>query len=385
VALPPGVGVGAWALTTAVAEAGSAGDTRAGLLLGLVLAVVGAGVFALARRPAPAWSGRAVAAAAALGVVASVALAAPRLGDAWDEFRNPPAVQVTNEPGRLTDVSSNHRWTWWTQAWTIFREHPFGGTGAGTYELARRPLREDTLGPLDPHDLGLKALSDTGIVGFLLVLGAVAAAAWVAARALRRAAGEERTAAAALVAGASAWLAHSLIDMPWEYAAVTVPVTFALGVLATTGRKAAEAPVRPRAALLPGLAALALVASFAFPWLAERRLDTALDSLIAGDFRTAVAAAQDARGLNPLAVAPLHLEATALELSGRLEEAARAYEEAVRLQPENPQTWYELARFELEGRCDLVRAKEYVDRSYALDSWPPDTGALANRIRQGDC
>lgn len=371
VAVPPGIAVGAWALTTAVAEAGTAGDTRAGALLGAVVVVVGAAVFALARRAPPAWAPRAAVAVAAAGALAVIALAVPRLDDAWDDFRNPPAVQVTNDPARLADVSSNHRWTWWTQAWTIFREHPLGGSGAGTYDLARRPLRQDTLGPIDPHDLGLKALSDTGIVGFLLLAGAVAAGIAVARRALR---GEDRPAAAALVAGAAAWLAQSLIDMPWEYAAATVPVAFALGALAAR-------PAVPRRSYLPALAAVPLIASLAFPWLAARRLDASLDALVAGDYRAAVASAQDAAALNPLAVAPLHAEATALELSGRDEEARARYREAVRLQPENPQTWYELGRFEYEVLGDADEALVYLDRAWHLDRQAPSTGPLLDEVR----
>jgi hypothetical protein len=377
VSVPPGLAVGGWALTTAVAEAGTSGDTRAGAVLGVVLAAVGAGVFALARRPAPDWVPRVAAWAALAGLVAGLAVAAPRLDDAWDEFRNPPSVQVTADPSRLADLSSNHRWTWWTQAWSIFRADPLGGTGAGTYELARRPIREDTLGPIDPHNLVLKALAETGIVGLLLLLGAGAAAVRVAVGALRRTAGEEHAAAAALVAGGAAWLVHALVDMPWEYAAATIPVTFGLGVLTTAGRPARE----PRTRLLPAAVALVLVGSLAFPWLAERRLSTSLDALTEGDARTGLAAAQDAAALDPLSVEPLLLEGTAYELADRPGDARRAYERAVRLQPRNPDTWYALGRFEYE-QGDLERALLYLDRSWGLDRQSPETGPLLDRVRE---
>jgi O-antigen ligase len=382
VSVPPGLAVAGWALTTAVAEAGTSGDTRAGMLLGVVLVAVGAAVFALARRPAPAWGPRVAAWLALAGLVAAIAVAAPRLDDAWEEFRNPPSVQVTTDPSRLADVSSNHRWTWWTQAWSIFRADPLGGTGAGTYELARRPMRQDTLGPIDPHNLVLKTLAETGIVGLLLLLGAIAAAVRVAVGALQRTAGEERAAAAALVAGGAAWLVHSLVDMPWEYAAATIPVTFGLGVLAAAGRPAEEpaAPARS-AVVLPATVALVLLGSLAFPWLAERRLSTSLDALTEGDARTGLTAAQDARALDPLSVEPLLLEGTAYELSDRPDDARRAYERAVRLQPRNPDTWYALGRFEYE-QGDLARALLYLDRSWGLDRQSPETGPLLDRVRE---
>jgi tetratricopeptide (TPR) repeat protein len=390
VAVPPGLAVGGWALTTAVAEAGPEGDARAGVLLGIVLVAVGGGVLALARRPAPPWALRGVAAFAAAGLLAALALAAPRLDDAWDDFRNPPAVQVTNDPSRLGTLSSNHRWTWWTQAWTIFREHPLGGTGAGTYALARQPIRKDTLGPIDPHNLGLKALSETGIVGFLLVLGAAAAAAAVALGAIRRTRGDERAAVAALVAGGAAWLAHSLVDMPWEYAAATLPALFGVGVLVTAGR-----PGRVRARLawsvaaIPLAVAVALVGSLAFPWLADRRLESSLDALEHSDPAAALAAARDARSLDPLSVEPLDLEATALEVMGRLDEAQATYERAVRLQPQNAEVWYQLGRFHFESRCNLPRALAYADRSWHLDPFSQDTGRLLEAVRaaiaEGGC
>jgi tetratricopeptide (TPR) repeat protein len=380
-AVPAGVAVGAWALTTAVAEAGTSGDARAGALLGVVLAAGSAGVFLAARRPPPAWAPRAAGWLALAGLVVAVAVAAPRLGEAWDEFRNPPAEQVTNEPGRLTELSSNHRWTWWTQAWQIFREDPLAGSGAGTYELARRPIRRDTLGPIDPHNLGLKALSDMGAVGFLVLLGTAAAGVAVAVGAIRRTSGEERAAAAALAAGAAAWLAQALLDMPWEYAAATVPMLFGLGVLATAGRpRAARAGSGRSAAAFPLALAIALVGSLSFPWLAQRRLETSLGALSSADFGAALAAAQDAGALNPVAVAPLELEGTALELMERPAEARTVYVRAVRLQPRNSETWYELGRFEYE-QGELARALLYLDRAWGLDPLSPDTGPLLDRVR----
>jgi tetratricopeptide (TPR) repeat protein len=379
----PGAAVGAWALTTSVAEAGTDGDAGAGALLGVVLVGVGGAVFALARRPLPPWLGRAaiwVGAAAAFLVLGASIL---RADVWWEEFRNPPAVQVGNEPGRLGEASSNHRWTWWTQAWTIFRDDPLRGAGAGSYELARRPIREDTRGPLDPHNLGVKALSETGLVGFLLLFGAVAAGVWTAVGALRRTAGEERAAVAALAAGTAAWLVHSLLDMPWEYVAVTAPAAFAAGVLVTAGRTpAAHRRSSPYLAAAPVVVALAVVSSLALPWLAARKADASVDALVSGDLPAAAAAADDSQALNPLSVTPLHLEATAFELMDRLDEAEALYVEAVRLQPRNPQAWYELGRFEYQARDDLTAALVYLDRSWGLDRQSPDTGPLLDRVRE---
>ncbi|MGE5689620.1 MAG: O-antigen ligase family protein [Pseudomonadota bacterium] len=390
----PAVAVAAVALeATVLGEAGElTGERKSdGLVFGALALVGAAAVFAAALRlsrlspgdPLRRRLGRALLAAGAVaGVVALVlVLATVDLGAAWDDFRNPPEQQVTQGAGRVTAVSSNHRWTWWTQAWDLFRDHPLEGTGAGSYELARRAIRQDTSAPLDPHDLPLAALAETGIVGLALLLAAVAGGAWAAAAAVRRLGGDERASAAALAAGAAAWLVQSLVDMPWQYVAVTGPVLFALGALAGAGREAAPPPHR----LLPALAAGAALAAAAFsivsPALAETRTDAAFDALVAGDPGSAVDRARQARGLDPLAVEPVIVQASAEEIRGNLDEAERLFRRAVELQPENPQTWYELGRFEFETRRRPATALVYADRSWGLDRRSPDTGTLLDRIR----
>ena len=399
-AVPAGLVVSAWALgRPGLAEAGVGISERSrdGAVLGMVLAVAAALVFALAllgarAEPTPERRlrlARLAAALAALLVVGGLVLGVARVGDpvAWagdrlEEFRNPPGEEVTQDPGRFATTSSNHRWTWWTEAWRLFRAHPAGGTGAGTFELARRPLREDTQQPLAPHNAALQALSETGLAGFALLLAAAGAAAAVVIGALRRLEGGERAAAAALTAAMAAYLAHSLIDLGWEYVAVSAPVFLSLGVLASAGREAASATTRrPLVALSALVVALAAVTSLGSPWLAERRLDRAYEALIDGDTRAAASAARGAAALNPLTVEPLHVQAVAAEADGDQDEAERLYRRAASLQPENPEAWYQLGRFRFETRRDLDGAYADLNRSYNLDSFHPRTGELLDEVR----
>jgi hypothetical protein len=399
-AVPPGLVVAVWALDRpALVDAGVQSDrSRHGALLGLFLALgivaVAAAAFlfarAEARRPLSAADRRRLgrlAAGVGAGLVALALVAgAVRAGDpaGWvearfDEFRNPPAVEVTQDPERLGSFSSNHRWTWWTQAWRLWREQPLDGWGAGTYDLARRPIRADTQAPIEPHNLALQALSETGVVGFLLLAGAVGAAAWAVAGALRRLGGAERAAAAALAAAAVAYLAHALVDIGWEYLAVSAPVFVALGVLLAAGRPPAvrrRLPHRGAAVLL----AAAALASLTVPWLAGRRLEDAFDALARGDLAAAERAARQAADLNPLSVEPLLAEAAAAEFAGDLDRAERLYIEAVRLQPRNPSPWFELGRFEFESDADPDAAFVYLDRSYGLDRYGP-SGPLLDDVR----
>jgi tetratricopeptide (TPR) repeat protein len=400
-AVPPGLAVSAWALQRAgLAETGASSRDRwiDGAQLGVALLVVGGLVAAAAlgalRREEGIGAerrrrlGRHVALAA--GVLVGIALVAGivRVGNpiSWvdarlDEFRNPPSVEVTQDPSRLASFSSNHRWTWWKQAWTIFEDHLVRGTGARTFELARRPIREDTEAPIEPHDLALQALSETGLVGLALLVGAVAAAVLVTAGALRRLAGEERAAAVALAAAGAAYLAHSLIDMGWEYLAVSVPVFLSLGVLAAAGRDAGvPGPRRSLAAAGAATLAVTILVSLALPWLSARKVDDAFAALERGDPSAASAAAGQAVDLDPLAVEPLQVEALAAEVSDDLDDAERLYRQAVELQPRNPATWYELGRFLFESRHDPDNAFRILDRSYALDRYGP-AGPLLDEVR----
>jgi Tfp pilus assembly protein PilF len=129
-------------------------------------------------------------------------------------------------------------------------------------------------------------------------------------------------------------------------------------------------------------AALALTAasSVAFPWLAERRVEDAYEALERGDYAAAADRADEAAELNPLSIEPLQIGAVAAEQRGDLDGAERLLRDAVDLQPENGETWYELGRFEFEVRDDLGAALRHLDRSYALDSFGP-SGPVLDEVR----
>lgn len=392
VALPVAGAVAAVALALpGVTETGAALAERRqdgalfGLALAAGLAAAFGGAYALARRRVAldGVSGRTLVAVSLALVATAIAAGGVAARSSVDGFCNPPDRQVTQDVGRILETSFNNRCTWWREAGQLFAGDPLGGTGAGTYELARRPLREDTQHPLSPHDLPLQALAETGLVGFVLLAGVIAAAAWVVVAALRRA-GPERPAVVALAAVVSAWAAHALVDMSWEYPAVTAPVFATLGVLAArpahghgAGRRLGPLTAFALAAL--GVAALS---SVVVPWLAERRLDDASAAIAAGDLVAAASAADDARSLDPLSIDPIQLRAAIAEAGGDERRALRLYREAVDLQPRNPDTWFELGRHYLVARRDPATAFCALDRAYAIDSWDPGTNDLLKEVRR---
>jgi hypothetical protein len=283
-------------------------------------------------------------------VLLAVAVAASDPGARLEEFRNPPAVDVSQEGGRLTSLSSNHRWTWWTEAWELFTDHPLLGVGAGSFGVAHKQIRVSDLDAVEPHSLPLQFLAETGLVGALLAGGAALAAAVAALGALRRAEGPERGATVALVCVLVAYAVQGLFDFDWDFLAATGPVMLVTGVLLSAGGQSAP-PRRHRLWMFaPALAVAALIYSLAAPWLAERKVELAYDAVANGDAAAGIEAAESARGLNPLSLDPLRVQVTARVLDGDIAGARQALVDAVELQPENPASWYELGVFELLAR-----------------------------------
>ncbi len=58
----------------------------------------------------------------------------------------------------------------------VAADRPVGGSGAGTFVLARRRYREDATPVSEPHSVPLQLLADLGVVGLALGLFGAAAA-----------------------------------------------------------------------------------------------------------------------------------------------------------------------------------------------------------------
>jgi hypothetical protein len=318
-----------------------------------------------------------VAGAGVAAVVTAVLVVVAADPAAWaraqaDEFTNPPTLGLTQEPGRLASVSSNNRWTWWQEAWRAFRAEPLIGTGAGSFEVTHRLLRENPLYVLEPHNQALQFLSETGIVGFLLAGGAAAAAAAAVVRSLRGLEGREQAAGIALAVAVGAYLVHSLVDWDWDFVAVSAPAFAITGVLFSAGGRY-DVPTRRS---VPWLAACVLLlfgvlASLVPPWVADRRVDRAYAELVAGDAANAAVLADQATALNPLAIEPWAARSDAAVALGDVSGARKALVRAVEVQPLNAEAWHALSVFEdsVAGRPDVALA--YARRAFELDRFGP--------------
>ncbi len=331
-----------------ITDDGQSAAVRAhdGWVFGLVLvagaAVCAAAAAGLARYELPAerrprverLAARAAVLAAALVVVA-VAVEAPRV---WDELRS--TGQVASGGTRFLSGSSNFRMTWWRQAARGFADRPVLGSGAGSFAYTNLRLRDYNVDrTTEPHDLPLQFLTETGLVGFLLAAGAAGAGLW----ATRRRLGEDGAAALALVP--VAYLLHGLLDFDWDFVAVTGPAMFAGGILLARPGPAGARNVLGALALVATVGAV--FASLLLPWLADRYTLQA----VAAEPRRQVELAKRARSFDPLAVEPLFLQADAEFSLGSVRRAHDLYREAVRIQPDNKETWFRLGEFEYEFGC----------------------------------
>ena len=267
---------------------------------------------------------------------------------------------------RLACASSDARLDWWKEAWQSFQDKPLAGTGAASFELSHRLHRAEYTRPVsEPHNFALQELSENGIVGFVLLAGTVGFAA-VAIRRRRR-----DDAAVALAVCALAYLLNILLDVGYDFVAVSAPFFTLLGVLLTesSARVAHREPVWAAGTL--ALAA-ACVLSLASPVVDQNKVDEAVA-------RADPELAAEAHSWNPVSVVPLLTEAALEESARHRGDALRLYHRAVDTQPENPDAWVALGQFQLadDDPCGALRS---LNQAYALDRYNPviavDGGAL---------
>lgn len=356
---------------------------------------------------------------------------AARADRAWDNFFSRTGT-TTYGPERLKSIGTR-RGSYWDDARQVWSAHPVLGAGAGGYAVARKRYRDSPIDVRHAHGYVPQTAADLGAVGlglsllFALALGFGAArtlgsrrtfsiraldprrlpgAAASAGRRLgrapaalrrtpaavreraertapRRPVDGDRVAMLTLLAVVVTFAAHSLIDWTWLVPAVAVTVLACAGYVAGRGPLGVPGPERARpvsARLLTGtlVAAIALAGAWAIwqPLRAERAGEAALAALGAGRPADAAVQAEAARARNPLALRPLFDLAAIHDAAGRRDRAQRALEEAVRLQPANPESWSQLASYQLRVLRQPTVAFQSARAALFLDPKSPAVQSL---------
>jgi hypothetical protein len=314
---------------------------RDGLIFGALLILGAVAVMLLRRIPLPRVPRRALIGIGVAVIAALVVVAVVKGGG---------SAAVGNGGGRLTDTSSNFRFTWWGQAVHGWEHAKLLGTGAGTFHVTNLLYRHVYLDyTTEPHNLPLQFLTEVGIVGLALFL--------LAAFALLRGTHRRRGHELALALLLPAFLVHSLVDIDWDFVAVSAPAFLAAGAL--VGRIELRR-VSSFGALLATGGALLLFGALFLPWLGER---WSSEASVAASPARAISLAKKARSVDPLLVEPLWWQADA-QTDPR--QAVALYQAAVDKQPKNAQTWLAAGLYAVGLDCPRL-AYHYLERYTELD------------------
>lgn len=372
--------------------------TRAILVASGVVALVGfAAAVADRRRRPSARTARRVRASAAvvLAVLAAGvgAFAVAQAGDLrrefserWEQFKSNDEAGIGTS--RLASAGTN-RYDFWTVAWESFERHPLTGVGIDNFQndyLLRGSSREK---PRYPHSFQLAILSETGLIGTLLLFGALGLAVAAAALgAVRRLPPAAAGVAAAATGAFVYWLLHASVDWLYELPALGGMAFAALG-LATAVRDDDPTPTsggsgRGAVAARAGGVALVVVvgASFALPWLAEREVARATDT-----WRTSPDAAYNrldrAAKLNLLSARPHLAEGTIAVRLDQLRRAEAAFRAALEREPRSAYAWLQLGAI-ASAQGERRAARFRVARASELDPRDEATRLARSRLADGE-
>jgi hypothetical protein len=305
-----------------------------GAWLALGAGAVGGLALALPRLP------KRVVVAAAAAVAALLVLALVRVGGpagAIHEFSGAGPTVKADKNRRLFSLSGSSRAQYWHVAWREVENHPWLGSGAGSFQRNWLRLRPAELPVLDAHNLYLETLAEVGPIG-LALLAALLALPAVAAVIARK-----QPLAAPVFAGYVAYLVHAAQDWDWELPAVTIAALCCAAALLVLAEREPRPALSRRAraaalgaALVLALLALGALAGNATLGAASAALDTDNPARAARDARWA-------KRLVPWSADPWRLHGEALLTEGNVDGARSDFKTALRKDPSDWDSWIDLS------------------------------------------
>jgi len=242
----------------------------------------------------------------------------------------------TDLNNRLFSLSNNGRLPSWKVALHAFEAHPVGGIGAGGFEDYWNQHRTVDMKIRDAHSFYLETLGEQGIVGSLLIFGALALPLVALRRARRR-----NPLAAGAAAAYMVLLVHWIADWDWELSGITLAGLFCGASLLVMGRRGRSAG----AIRWPVLAVSVLVGLVALAGLAGRlSLNASGAATKVNDSSKAISDAKLARRLMPWSGEAWAALGAAQLGAGRRAQAVASYQRAVAKSPGDYRVWIDLAK-----------------------------------------
>ena len=254
-------------------------------------------------------------------------------------FKAPPPHAV-NLNQRLLSFSGNGRYDLWRLAWDDAGDHPWLGSGAGTY--GRYFLKHQPAGVSfvrDAHGLYIETFSELGPLGLALLVIALGIPLVVATR-MR---GDPIVPAAA---GAyTAFLVHAIVDWDWEVPAVMLAGLVCGGSILLIGRRDQALFELGVPARVLAVGAAVLIGAFATVGLVGNPALAASDAARErSDWGRAASEARRARTWLPWSPRALAALGRAQLGAGLVAEARTTLRKAVSMDPNDWRLWYELAQ-----------------------------------------
>ncbi len=288
----------------------------AGIAMAFAAVVVGAGGVGLAltereivERPAVARRARraGIYAVVAFAVLFAGAAIASR-GAIEDRWETATQGDVGDGESRISSLDPEERLDYMRVAFDMFRSAPVVGEGAGSFERVYATEREEPKPSRFTHNVFLRVLGETGIVGMALFLGFLATALVAAWHARRRSPPLGQAAIAGALALGAYFLAHASLDWVDEIPALAAPAVALTMIAARLGASADAESERGRGPwleLAAGGVAVALAGLIlAVAWLGVRYTDRGIERL-ASDPSAAFADFDRAADIQPWSARPL--------------------------------------------------------------------------------
>jgi O-Antigen ligase len=274
---------------------------------------------------------------------------------------------------------SSDRGEFWRVALGDFDRHPVDGEGAGGFRASYLLHGKEGVQPEDPHSIEMLMLSELGIPGALLLLAFVGGGIVAMVRTWRLGAEGAMLAAGALAVGAY-WFTQASVDWFWSYAAITLPVPFAVGAAAApalrTERVGERTPLRTGLAVATIVLAISILPFF----FAEGDTNRAIRGWQT-DLAGAYTDLDNAADLNPWSSRALEAKAGIALANGDRQVALSAIAEGIDRTPDDWILYYQ--RAQAQGTADLAGARQSLARAKQLSPHDPQIDALAKKLGMG--